>query len=147
MKIFFSLFLISSLCMASEDYQTSTDIKYSDVLGKTYRLKTDFIIHGYSGAESASDVVSYFVVTDKPGMAGREILSRNVVPYGTLIRIDAAISCGWCILKRDRFLISFMENEEWLAKRVEFKDIFDKDLFLFENSKIFLNPEFFEKEN
>lgn len=145
MRYLFILLFLSSTCLAAEIQEDDHNPRYADLIGKTFLLKTELAIHDLSEQESFGSAQRRYVVSVLPGIGGREVKSQSILPVATTIRVNAVITCKLCFfLRLEELLITLVGDEQYQNARIELLDLYERDLMLYENEKVTLNPEFFE---
>jgi hypothetical protein len=82
------------------------DAKYEDVggqpefaplVGAEFRTLVKLELHGISLSTHPTHEVDYYVVTPPPGIGGREVVERSVVPRGSQVRVSRVLRCSNCL--------------------------------------------------
>jgi hypothetical protein len=72
-------FLVAG-CGMKEYADASVLPENARLIGKEFRTPTDAVIHGVTLDRNYKKVVDIYVITDKPGFDGPEVVSRSVLP-------------------------------------------------------------------
>ena len=94
-----SLLVAATIAFACDAaYVEMTGSPYDSVVGIEFRTRRELIIHGVlaPGSEGNADA-DWYTVTPRPGIAGREVVSRSVLPPGTVMRIERVLLCENCL--------------------------------------------------
>lgn len=145
MKILLLLLFLLPACQAAEIHEADNNQKFSSIIGKTFLSQTELSMHDISAQDASGRFRPRYTITNMPGVAGREIRSTKILPTGTSISVNAVYTCMLCsLLKNEQLVVTLVGDEKYKDARIEMHGILGIDLILYENSKAFLNPKFFE---
>jgi hypothetical protein len=84
-------------CKSKEFRDVSAEASLSHYIGTTYKTKKDLIICGIARDIRYPKVVGYYTVMEPPGIDGPEVISRHVIPPGTLVKTIRVERCSNCL--------------------------------------------------
>ena len=89
------------LCLAvgactSKYEDVTSQPEYAGMRDRVYVLSEDAVIHGVTLAKDYKGPVDHYVVTEKPGFAGPEVLSKHPLPRGTVMVVVQVLQCVNC---------------------------------------------------
>ena len=112
--------LLLSGCIKASYEDVSKDVRYSSLVGHKYRFEEDLIIHGVFGYPTDDKAVDFYVVTDKPGFGGPEVVSRGLLPAGTMVRIEKVMDCTNCFESGIHLQVEILAQEQYSDHPVSF---------------------------
>jgi len=101
-KQFLLLFLVAvsvqvlSGCSSSEYEDVSDKPGYSHLLGAKLEFLEEMPVHGVTRDKDYGDTIDVYVVTGSPGFSGREVLSKESLPVGTISQVKKVLECTSC---------------------------------------------------
>ncbi len=79
--------------------EVSSDPAYSSYVGAGYVLSVPMHISGVNAPPGYEKTVDYYVVNPtSPSWGGPELITRDTLPRGTLIKVESVHRCTNCIL-------------------------------------------------
>lgn len=75
----------------------SGDPSFGGLIGATYQTLEDLEVLGITMDRDYKQIVDHFVIAAKPNFAGREVVSRERLKKGTLLRVSRILECSNCI--------------------------------------------------
>lgn len=124
----------------------SHDKKYVHLIGQKYRSKIDLLVHGIrSEKDYKKKIVDYYKITEKPGIAGRFVLSQDLFKNGMLIKIRKVKHCAYFLDPSIVLEVEILSEEKYHDHPVEI-EIGDPKIKIIEdkNGKAELNSALFE---
>lgn len=141
------VFLLASLgCFSAKYEDFSHEARYAGLVGETYRTAVELVVHGVTADKNYNPVVDYYVVTEKPGFGGPEVVSQKRLPPGSLIRINGFLRCTKCLGSSERIRISIETGEEYSGATVLLKDVGNMTMVEADGTSVAMNPMLFEPE-
>lgn len=143
--IFLTLCLTN--CTGIEYTDVSAEGRYQNIIGGKYRTTKDLMIHAVGldlpNRDYNNRPIDYYVVTDWPGIGGREILSRKVLKIGTMFVVKHVTSCVNCLFDdRIQVIIEIFSKEyEGQYIKLRFPEMFAPAQ---DPEKIELNADYFQ---
>lgn len=100
-KFLSSTLLIALLAVISGcgfvNYEDVSDLpQFAPLVGTSYSTKTPFVIHGINMDQPIGHDTDHYIVYPEPGIAGREVTIRRVLPVGTNFEILGVRECTDC---------------------------------------------------
>ena len=99
-NLFVLLLVLSSLlvgCQQAKYQDASATAQFSGLVGGRFQTTADLIVHGVRYNKGRGKTIQEFVVTNKPGFDGPEVVITSVLKPGAIIRIKRALICTNCI--------------------------------------------------
>ena len=120
-----SAFLVSVTILAScgsPSYEEIDDpSEYKDVIGKTFKTREEMLIFGTS-KDAPWETIDGYVITGKPGIGGREILSRDPFPVGSVFRVNKIMNCTNCLWSAPQIVVEVLSDERYRGTFVRLSD-------------------------
>jgi hypothetical protein len=105
--------LLLSGCIKAKYEDVSNDERYSSLVGHEYRFAEDLIIHGVLDYPTRDQVLDFYVVTAKPGFDGPEVVSRGLLPAGTMVHIEKVMDCTNCFESGIHLQVEILSQERY----------------------------------
>ncbi len=104
---FVRLFLIAGLsifcgCQTQQKYEdVSTTEAYRAYVGARYELKGTMHLSGVNAPPGYEQTVDYYVVNPaSPSWSGPELITRDLLPPGTVIQVESVHRCTNCLFEK-----------------------------------------------
>ena len=125
-KKFSAFVLLGSLAILSScgtpSYKEIDDpSEYTDVIGKTFKTREEMLIFGTS-KDAPWKTIDGYVITGKPGIGGREILSRDPFPVGSVFRVKKIMNCTNCLWSAPRIVVEVLSDDIYRGAFVRLSD-------------------------
>jgi hypothetical protein len=100
-------------CKSKEFRDVSAETSQSHFIGTTYKAKKELIICGIARDVGYPKVMEYYTVMEPPGVGGPEVLSLQVLPADTLMKIIRVERCKNCppFLTEQRWVVDVLSNK------------------------------------
>ena len=112
-----ALAILSGCCTPSYE-EIDNPSEYADVIGKTFKTREEMLIFGYS-KDAPWETIDGYVITEKPGIAGREILSRDPFPVGSVFRVNRIMNCTNCLWSAPDPVVEVLSDKRYQGAFVE----------------------------
>jgi hypothetical protein len=129
-------------CYYQAKYQdVSAHEKYTHLIGTKYKTLHTLLVYGITTDRNYKKKIAYYTITEPPGIAGPEIISRGELVADTLIQVKKALKCINCIPSSIEFEVDILSEEKYRDHpvRIEEPEIKYKD------GKVIFNSELFKK--
>lgn len=150
-SILIFLIFISGCTIFVEFEDVSSNEEFSSILNRTFSTKEKLLIHGVNMDATIGKKVHLYDITPFPGMGGREILNREVLPIGTDIKLIEILRCTNCYLDfspRIKYVVNILPAGKYSGKKIQMGGSFANiELVLLNNGKYTLNPDYFASNN
>lgn len=101
----YGLILMSACSFSAPRYvDASNESRYRGLVPSTQEVSSELLILGV-GFDPDNKKVEHFVIVPKPGIDGREIISRAVLKQGTTVEIKGVQVCANCSGTSERFVV------------------------------------------
>ena len=135
-------------CTVFVDFEDiSHNKEYRELMNTTYKTKERLLIYGVNMDKVIQKVVHQYTVVNESGFSGREVVTRNLLPYSTIIQIKKVLSCTNCYLDfspRIKYLIEILSDQRFQDHKVYLNDSFgEKQNSLTWKGQIKMNPNIF----
>ncbi len=137
----FIVFLVS--CCTPSYRDVSGSAEYVHLIGREFRTLDEMLIFGYS-RDNNFETLDGYVITTKPGIGGREILTREVFPVGSILLIERIMECSNCILAGKRIVVKVISNEAYSGTPVKLREKANTFVSRSEGTAVEMNPQLFE---
>lgn len=85
-------------------YQDASDAEqYSDLAGSRYQTNAELVLHGVSYDRGPKKTIDEYVITEKPGFGGPEVITRATLKKGTTLQIKRVLVCTNCLTSMVKF--------------------------------------------
>ena len=81
----------------SEFEDISTSPEFNGIIGFKYETRNNLLIFGYTLKAEKDKALNGYVIHDFPGISGPEILSKSILPKGSIFTIKKIESCTNCL--------------------------------------------------
>ncbi len=127
----------------------SSNPKYVNIISQSYKTKIMLRVHGVNMDPVIGKDIHEYLVTPIPGIGGREIITKDSLNIGSVIRVDKVLLCSNCLLDfipRIKVQISILSEDTFNKYNVYMGDSFgDVEFLVDQGGAITMNPEHFEK--
>jgi hypothetical protein len=111
-----ALAILSGCCTPGYE-EIDNPSEYADVIGKTFKTREELLIFGTS-KDAPWETIDGYVITEKPGIGGREILSRDPFPVGSVFRVNRIMNwTNW--LSEPDPVVEVLSDERYRGAFVE----------------------------
>ena len=121
----------------------SDDIEYDQIPGNRYQILTPLKIFGIKGYFSGDNIEMYIVSDTNNGFSGPEVVDRDILQRGMVLRVVKVLACKNCFEKRIRYLINILSENNYKNIPIHLHDLSITDA----NGKIELDPSIFKLLN
>ncbi len=105
-----SILIITTSCVQVPLRDASKDLFYKEIIGTKYELKEDFLALGIESFEEKNQI-DYFSIMPYPGIKGRYILSKKVLPKGSKFTVIGVLISEWdTCFQRTAYIIQPLDN-------------------------------------
>ena len=111
----------------AEYVDVSKDDQYIGLVGTKYETLVELQIQGVTLSRSGSKSVDQYVVTEKPGFTGREVIEKKNLKVGSTIRVKAVKKCANCLPPSVEFIIEIPSEELGATVPIWLYDLSIKD--------------------
>ncbi|MCC6416152.1 MAG: hypothetical protein IT582_09610 [Opitutaceae bacterium] len=74
---------------------------YKSHVGSSYALKQEMRLAGVTAPPGSETTVDYYVITPiSPGWSGPEVITREALPAGTIVQVEAVYRCVNCLFEK-----------------------------------------------
>ena len=148
MKILLFLFMSTWLtgCQAAQYQDDSSAEKYSGLVGNTYQTLDDFLIHGVTHDKNYEKVIDEYVVTNRPGFGGPEVIERTVLRAGAVIRINKVLRCTSCAYSGIKYVIEISPSQTDSLAPISLKAIGGEKIAVEKSGRLVMNPKLFKRQ-
>lgn len=123
----------------------STDQTYQGLVHQVLKSKQEFYIYGITVDPNYKKKVDYYVIIKPPGIGGREVLSEETLPKGTLMRIEKVTRCTNCLLDHYiNLVVSFLNDNQYGDIPVKLRHLGTDEVLEIRNSVASVKPNLFE---
>lgn len=95
-------------CPKAKYQDASGAEEYSGLVGSRYHAKVDLILHGVTYDKGANKTIDEFVITNKPGFDGPEVMTHTTLRAGTVIWVKRALVCTNCLHSALKFEVEVL---------------------------------------
>lgn len=139
----FSLIVLMSISCAFEYRDVSGEDKYVQIVGKHFTTLEEMLIYGYS-ADDDFETLDGYAITEPPGIAGREILTRGTFPIGSVILLKKIMSCTNCPFPVKKITIEILSDDFYSGKPASLIDTENVFVSRSNGVAVEMNPDLFE---
>ena len=93
-------------CPAAQYEDVSNEHKYVHLIGKKYATLAELVVHGINYDKDFKKVTQEYVVTNKPGMAGRGVVERGLLRPGATVTVHKVLECTSCSYSSIKYIVS-----------------------------------------
>ena len=141
----FIVLLVS--CWTARYHDISSTHEYAHVVGKKFNTLEELLIFGYSKNNNNFETIDSYVITEKPGIGGREVLSRDSLPIGSVIHVKRILVCTNCIFSIFfQIIVEVVSDDRYSGEFVEIIDSGNIFVSRSNGAAVELNPRLFEPE-
>ncbi|MDD5703931.1 MAG: hypothetical protein PHU23_18005 [Dehalococcoidales bacterium] len=99
-------------CKSKEFRDVSAEASLSHFIGTTYKSKRELVICSIAKDIGYPKIADYYTVMEPPGIGGPEVLSLQVLPADTLMKIIRVERCNNCppFLTEQRWVVDVLSN-------------------------------------
>ena len=122
-KIIFLIFITLLLCGCLAKFKDiSSQQEYAQIIGVEYETTKDLLIFGYTLKLEKNKKLDGYAIYKAPGIGGPEILSKEILPAGTVFTIIKVQQCSNCFPfpAYIQFLIKFRDSKKYNNYKVSF---------------------------
>ena|SRR3989338_7920920 len=143
-----ALFLFNYYCcerqVQCED--VSHNERYAHLIGQKYKSIKELSIHGILAPEDYNkkeQEIAYYTITEKPGIGGRYVISRNYLKNNTLMQVKKVSHCEYLFDPNIVLEIAISSEEKYSDHSVEIGGP-QIEIIKYKNNEANINPELFE---
>lgn len=145
-KIIVSVAIAMALAACSRAIyeDVSHEAMYSHLIGKEFRTRQKLLVYGITDDQNYRPPVDYYLIMGPPGIGGPEVLQRNVLDVGAIVKVVRVEHCTNCFGQHnDRFEVAVRADFLHTGKPVFVKGI-GEELEADRSGGIILSGRFFE---
>lgn len=148
MKFFLCLLMSTWLtgCQAAQYQDDSISEKYAELVGGAYKTLDDLIVHGVTYDRNYKKVLSEYLVTNKPGFGGPEVLSSATLKAGAVIRVNRVTRCTSCVYSSIKYEIEIIQPHMDTTVPISLTAIGGEKMAVEKNDRLMMNPAFFRPQ-
>lgn len=120
----------------------SNEDEYRNVVGREFRTREEFFIYGYTKDHNYETIDGYVMINI--GIAGREILTKDRFPVGSIILVKSVADCRYCSFLGKQIFIEIVSEESYRGSSVKLRDTGDILVYRSNGSVVDMNPQLFE---
>ena len=140
------LMILSMLvaCGASAKFRdASNDSSYAGLVGGRYRTLNEFLVLGVSTDRDYPPVTDLYLITEKPGFGGSEVLTKDILPAGSLLEVKSVNVCTSCLYHYLQIEVVVVGSELWAGESVFLRDMGNMTASGKDGDTTTLNPKLF----
>lgn len=115
----FIVFLVS--CCTPSYRDVSGSAEYVHLIGREFRSLDQLMIYGVS-YDKRYETIAEFVIAEKPGFGGPEVLTRDVLPIHSLIQVNQIMACTNCLYSGMRIVVEVKSDDTYDGEIVSLED-------------------------
>ncbi len=138
------LMLLFVGCSSAKYDDVSNSDEFSYLIDQKFMTLDELLIIGVTSDANYEKRIDYYSVIPKPGFDGPEVVTRNVLPAGTLIQIRKVMRCANCMSQKIYFIIESMSDQKYRAAVIRLSDIGAISVSELDGDQVRLNPELFQ---
>ncbi len=126
-------------CSFMEYSDISNEEPLSHLLYTNYKSLKETFIYGITTDKNYKKTVNYYTIIVPPGIGGPEVLSKDILPKGTLIKIIGIERCSNCFPfpAEERLIVEILSSNKFEGQLVEI----DLDRINIEETDVFIKIE------
>lgn len=132
-------------CPEAKYQDASDDERYAGLAGSRYQAKVDLVLHGVSYGRGPNKQVDEYVITERPGFDGPEVISRAALKKGVTIRIKKVLVCTNCLTSKAKFDVEIHPPHSDPTKPFSLVGV-DDDLTKSQDGRISLSADLFSSQ-
>ncbi len=129
-------------CCTPSYRDISYDAEYVHVVGEKYRTLEEFFIYGYSKDSNYETVDGYVIINE--GIGGREILTKDPFPIGSVILVKRIMDCEGCLSSSKRIIVEIISDESYSGEFIKLRDTGNVLVSHTKGGVVEMNPQLFE---
>lgn len=132
-------------CPAAHYEDVSSESEFSGVVGRTFVTTTELMLHGINYDTPPTNDVQEYVLTNKPGIAGRGVVKSGILRPGVTITVRGVMRCTWCLYEGLKFSVTVDPPLPLPSVPVSLKSVGDEAVANEVNGKLRMNPAIFDR--
>jgi hypothetical protein len=123
-------------CDLMEYSDISEDKDVASLINSKYKSQKELIIYGITLDRDYKEEIDLYTIMEPPGIAGPEVLFKEILPKYTLIKILKVERCNNCspFPENKRLIVEILSNTKFSNRLVEIRfddiDIGNTDVFV-----------------
>jgi len=134
-------------CHAAQYEDASNTGVYGGLVGNEYQTLNELFIHGVTydkNYKNYKKVIDEYVVTNKPGCGGPEVVERKTLKSGSIIKIKKAMRCATCAYSSVKYVTDIKLPQTGSSIPISLTGIGGEKIAIDKGGQLSLNPELFK---